>query len=141
MREYLKRGFTEGFKLEFQGERSKRTPKNLKSVFVNPEIARAKIKEELDAGRFVGPFKTPPFEDQTISPIGIIPKKSKNKYRLITHLSHPKGLSINDGISDSFASVQYGSVGDAIKILKRMGSGTFMAKTDIKHAFRLIPMH
>ena len=56
-------------------------------------------------------------------------------------MSFPKGLSINDGIPSEFASVKYGSVGQAIKIIKKLGKNTFMSKTDIEHAFRLIPLH
>ena len=33
------------------------------------------------------------------------------------------------------------SVGDATKLLKFLGNGCFMAKTDIKSAFRIIPIH
>ena len=140
-RDYLITGFTEGFKLEFVGKCSKLVPSNLKSTIQNPEATRQKINEELEAGRFLGPFNQPPFKEQVISPIGVVPKKAKNKFRLITHLSYQKGSSINDGISSEFASVKYGSVGDAIKLIKKLGTGVYMAKSDIKHAFRLIPLH
>ena len=30
---------------------------------------------------------------------------------------------------------------DAVKLLKRLGKGCFMAKTDVKSAFRIIPIH
>ena len=87
----------------------------------NPEVTEQKIKEELKAGRYMGPFEHPPFENQIVSPIGLQPKKAKNKYRLITHLSYPKGKSVNDGISKEFSSVKYATVADAIKIIKKLG--------------------
>ena len=37
--------------------------------------------------------------------------------------------------------MKYASVGDAVKLLKRLGKGCFMAKTDVKSAFRIIPIH
>ena len=36
--------------------------------------------------------------------------------------------------------MKYASVGDASKWIKRLGRGCFMAKTDVKSAFRIIPM-
>ena len=106
-----------------------------------PDITMEKIKEEINANRILGPLKNPPFTEQIVSPIGLQPKKTKNKFRLITHLSYPKGNSVNDGINKDFASVKYASVSDAINILKKLGSNAYMAKTDIKNAFRIIPIH
>jgi len=37
--------------------------------------------------------------------------------------------------------VKYASVRDAVKLLKRLREGCFMAKTDMKSAFRIIPIH
>ena len=133
--DYLIKGFTTGFELEFSGERSKVVPKNLKSAIVMPDITESKVTEELNAGRIIGPFKEPPFKDQVVSPIGLHPKKTPGKFRLITHLSFPSGKSVNDGIPMEFSSVKYASVPDAIKILKKLGTNTHMAKIDIKNAY------
>ena len=35
----------------------------------------------------------------------------------------------------------YVTIDDAIKGIKRFGPGSFLAKTDIESAFRLIPVH
>ena len=59
-------------------------------------------------------------------------------FRLIHHLSFPKGSSLNDGISDEHTSVSY--VDDAIRVMKSVGPGCFLAKTGIKNAFRIIPI-
>ena len=140
-REYLVNGFKNGFKLEFSGSGTSSIPSNLKSTLMHPEITKEKIDNELKAGRFIGPFLDPPFDNQIVSPIGLQPKKTNNKFRLITHLSHPKGSSVNDGISKEFSSVKYASVVDAISILKKLGKKSYMAKTDIENAFRIIPLH
>lgn len=59
----------------------------------------------------------------------------------IYHLSYPEGDSINDFIPKDPYSLQYVRVDDAIRILTTLGPGAFMAKTDLKSAFRLIPVH
>ena len=89
----------------------------------------------------MGPFHAPPFPSFRTSPIGIIPKKTPNEFRLIHHLSYPKGSSVNDFIPEESSSVQYATINDAISILKKLGKGCFLAKTDIKSAFRIIPVH
>ena len=44
------------------------------------------------------------------------------------------------GISDEYTRVSYATVADAIRLVKAVGPGCFMAKTDIKNAFRIIPI-
>ena len=46
-------------------------------------ILKEKIKQEVDAGRVVGPFDNPP--------LGLIPKKTLGDFRIIQHLSYPEG--------------------------------------------------
>jgi len=79
--------------------------------------------KEIEAGRVVRPFK------------------ALNEFRLIYHSSYPKGSSVNDSIPDECSSVHYATISDAIHILKKLGAGSFLAKTDIKSAFRIIPVH
>ena len=140
--EYLVGGFRTGFSLGFTGNIVKKKDcRNLKSAYEHPEVIEQKIKLELDAGRFMGPFDEPPFDNLITSPIGLQPKKKPGEFRLITHLSHPHGASVNSGIPDEFSSVQYNNVSDAIKIIKEKGRNCYMAKTDVKNAFRLIPIN
>ena len=37
--------------------------------------------------------------------------------------------------------MKYTSVGDASKSIKQLGRGCFLAKTDVKSAFRILPLH
>ena len=74
------------------------------------------------------------------SPLGLQPKKVQGEFRVIHHLSYPKGESINDGIPRHSATVKYSSVGQAIKNIISIGPRCYMAKTDIKSAFRIIPV-
>lgn len=64
-----------------------------------------------------------------------------SEFRLIHHLSFPCSSSVNDGIPWALSSVHYASTDDAIKLIKQLGPGCYMAKTDIASAFRIIPIH
>ena len=55
-------------------------------------------------------------------------------------LSRPLGSGVNDFINKDDYSLQYCNVDDAIRHLLSYGVGANMAKLDIKHAFRLIPV-
>ena len=70
-----------------------------------------------------------------------MPKKVPCEFRLIHHLSFPKGSSVNDSIPPKHTSVHYATIDEAIKLIKSAGPGCFLAKTDIKNAFRLIPIY
>ncbi|KAK3086988.1 hypothetical protein FSP39_000072 [Pinctada imbricata] len=141
LKDFLINGFTEGFKIPFTGQREFRISKNLKSATENPLVLQNAIEKEIKTGRAAGPFNSSPFKNFQISPLGVVPKKEKNEFRVIHHLSHPDGNSINDGINSIHTSVQYQTIEDAIRIVAKFGRGTLMAKTDIEHAFKLIPIH
>ena len=70
----------------------------------------------------------------------MVPKRTPGEYCLVHHLSFPKGSSISDGISDKFSSVQYATICDAIQKIKIAGKQCHLAKTDVKNAFRIIPV-
>ena len=141
LKQYLIDGFSFGFRIKFMGERRPFESPNLKSAQEQPHVVTAKLEKELEAGRIAGPFSSPPFPNLRCSPLGIVPKKDPSEFRLIHHLSYPKGSSVNDYIPEEFSSVHYASISDAISVIKKLGAGCFMAKTDIKSAFRIIPVH
>ena len=116
------------------------TSKNLVSAFLHPTVVDDKIRKELDSHRLAGPFHFPPLHPFRISPLGVVPKKTPGEFRLIHHLSYPKGSSVNDDIESEHTRVCYATVDDAIKFIKLAGPGCFLAKTDIKNAFRIIPI-
>ena len=137
----LVNGFKFGFDIGYRGvPNSNINVSNLKSALERPIVVSEKIRKELEANRLVGPFPYPPFEFFQINPIGLVPKKEPDTFRLITHLSSPPGQSINDGIDHEFSEVHYSSIQDAISLLINLGKGVFMAKCDIRSAFRLLPV-
>ena len=105
------------------------------------EVLSSKLDKERSAGRTVGPFSSPPFADFVSSPLGVIPKKTQGEFRIIHHLSYPDGSSVNDFIPSEKSTVHYASISDAIAMIKSIGRGSYMSKTDIKSAFRIIPIH
>ena len=121
LKSFLADGFRFGFSIHFVGERSSFESPNLKSALQSPDIVSAKLQKEIDAGRIVGPFRTHPFPVFRTLPISLDPKKTPNEFRLIHHLSYPKGLSVNDSIPDDCSSVHYATISDAVNILKNLG--------------------
>lgn len=130
--ELLVSGFTFGFPIHHEGKRISSHSDNLMSALYNPDVVDLKIESELLAGRLSGPFVIPPLSPFRVSPLGVFPKKAPFQFRLIHHLSYPKGSSVKDGISADFSSVRYATITDAIKHIRAVGQGRFLSKTDIK---------
>ena len=114
----------------------------MRSALENPEPVDKYLAKELHAGRIRGPFTLDQLTGAQISRFGVIPKAGQpNKWRLILDLSSPKGCSVNDGIDKERCSLKYASVEDAVQQIWSMGQGTLLAKIDIEHAYRNIPVH
>ena len=111
------------------------------SAYLHPHVINDKLSQEISLGRMAGPFAMPPFSDFQCSPIGLVPKSTPGEYRLIHDLSYPKGASINSEIPREYTTVQYDTLDTFLAFVKTCGPGALMAKTDIKSAFRLIPVH
>ena len=139
--QYLISGFTKGFYIHNSSFHPSTLARNLKSAFQHPDQVILKLNKELQSGRLAGPFSTPPLKDFVVSPIGLMPKKEPGQFRLIHDLSSPHGSSINDGIPKEFSTVQYQTVAQAIEAIVMAGPSSYLAKSDIKSAFRLIPLH
>ena len=138
---YLVQGFRDGFNLSNVVFYPSDPPRNLKSSSQFPDIVDSKLSKERELGRICGPFESVPLKEMVFSPLGLQPKKAPGQFRVIHHLSYPKGTSINDGIPRECATVKYATVSQAIRFMLRFGHGCFLAKTDIKSAFRIVPVH
>ena len=130
-----------GTRIGYLGPHQPRVSRNLISASQHPGVVSGNIHKEVQLGRIAGPFSSPPLPDLQCHPIGVVPKKHSVEWRTIYHLSYPEGDSINDHIPKDPYSLQYVRVDDAIAILRSLGPGSFMAKTDLKSAFRLMPIH
>ena len=140
MARFLLEGFSKGFPLNYHGPRQSFFASNLESATSNPAAVDLKLSQEIGLSRISGPFDHPPFKIFWVSPLGLVPKKVPGEFRMIHHLSFPKGNSINDGIPSEYTHVQYARIDDAIRMIKVVGQGCFLAKTDIKSAFRILPI-
>ena len=136
-------GIRDSFRVGFDRRQPlKPVRKNMQSALTNPAPVSEYLQTELEAGLVLGPFREHQASEVHTSSFGVIPKRHQpGKWRLIVDLSRPEGKSVNDGISKELSSLRYTSVDDAAHIVTQMGPHTKLAKIDIAHAYRNIPVH
>ena len=136
-------GISYSFRIGYSPWKSLKSAKgNLGCALDHPEVVDQYLTEELAQNRVAGPFHTAWAPYMHISRFGVIPKHHQsNKWRLIIDLSHPVDHSVNDGIPKSLCFLSYITIDSAISNILELGRGTLLAKIDIKHAFRLLPVH
>ena len=77
----------------------------MQSAILNSTVIDEYLTKERAVGRFIGPLS--PEVDVHLSCFGVIPKGHiPHKWRLITDLSYPPGLSVNDGIVEELRSLK-----------------------------------
>ena len=140
--DYILTGFTEGFHVGFaRTTRLHDAEDNMASTREHQSVVDEYLSAECALGRVV---KLTHYERAVlsphISPFGVIPKRG-NKWRLILDLSSPQNHSVNDGIASPLCSLQYTKLDDAVRIIRRLGQGTQLAKMDLKSAYRIVPVH
>lgn len=131
----------EGTRIGYTGRRSDRVSPNLISAAQHSDVVSLNLQKEVALGRVAGPYPSPPLPKFQCHPVDVVPKKYSPEWRTIHHLSFPQGTSINDHILKDPYSRSYVRVDDVICILQSLGRGAFLAMTDLKSAFRLIPIH
>ena len=136
---WLTSGIRNGVHIGYTGSRCSLRAKNLRSAYLHPGVIQAELTKELAAGRMAGPYPTLSIPNVRCAGLGVVPKKG-GKWRMIMHLSAPRGHSINDAIPKERYSLQYSSVDDAVALLFQAGRGALMAKVDLKSAFRMVPV-
>ena len=143
---YVTRGIREGFRIGFHRSRPLRSAaRNMLSAYMHPEVIQTYLDKEGAAGRMLGPFSTQAvgvLPQLHVNHFGVIPKgHDTGKWRLITDLSYPLGLSVNDGIDPELCSLTYTSVDAVAEVAVSYPPGAVLAKVDIESAYRLIPVH
>ena len=130
--DYLLSGIKEGFLITDEDANPVRScTRNYKSATVtNREATEAAIVNEVNLGRYII-CKDKPF---ITSSLGAIPKNN-NSIRIIHDLSRPKG-GVNQWSTNN--SVAYATIDDALKLTKQ---SSYLAKVDLKNAYRLVPIH
>ncbi len=115
---------------------------NSRAALLNPDTVEAKIQKELEMRRIAGPFKEPPFKNFKCSPLSIREKSTPGQYRLLHNLSYPyDDKLVNHNIPTEHSKVKYATLQDAISIIQHLSPGFYLAKSDIKSAFRIVPLH
>ena len=115
---------------------------NLISSSQHPEVVSANLCKEIQLGQVAGPFPFLPLPNFQSHPVGVVPKNTPlSGEPFIYHLSYQEGDNINDHIPKDPYSLQYVCIDDVISILQQLGPGSFMAKTELKSAFCLMPIH
>lgn len=114
-------------------------PNNL-SARSRPSAVSEAIAREVSRGHTAGPFPYPPYTPFRCNPLGARDKPD-GSVRLLLDLSQPEGLSVNSHIDKASFAVHYTSMTDAVeKIFDAGPQGALLAKADLQHAFRLIPV-
>ena len=112
----------------------------MSSAILNPQPVTEFLQTELKAKRIIGPL--PDIPEVQISRFGVIPKQGQpGKWRLILDLSSPHERSVNDGVAPHLCSIRYATVDDAVSRILQLGKNALLAKIDIEHAYRNIPIH
>ena len=105
----------------------------MQSTLVNPRPVSEFLQTELGAGRIIGPL--PDIPEIQISRFGVIPKPGQpGKWRLILDLSSPHSWSI-------LCSIRYTTVDNAVCRILSQGTNSLLAKIDVEHAYRNVPIH
>ena len=142
-RQYLINGFKHGFSLEYQGGLNgcKRLAPNLKLRVGNKLELWNKVMNEVELGRYAGPFEQPPYDCFVQSSIGLVPKDKGTKTRLIFHMSYPRnGESVNSGIPYEKCTVKYPDFNEAVNLCLQEGVGCSIGKSDMSSTFRHVRM-
>ena len=141
LKTYLIDGLTNGFSIGFNDTAHAPTqPNNLLSATQHSKEVTKALQKEIQRGHTSGPFLHPPWKDLHCSPLGSREKKDGSR-RLIMDLSQPQGNSINDNIEKEDFPCQYTHFDNATNMVYNKGKNCLMTKIDIKHAFRLLPVH
>ena len=97
--------------------------------------------KEVELHRFAGPFEHIPFREYVQNPAGLV-AKANGQTRLIFHLSYDfhDYKSINHYTPKEQCLVKYRDFDQAVRLCTNAGRGAYMAKSDMKSAFRHLPI-
>lgn len=113
-------GYTHGFK---SGCTSASLPcvlkKKRKSTLDYPDIIDNYIQTGLSKGRIAGPFSNKPFKNVVVSRLGLVPKGSTDKFRVIHDFSFLENQTVNSNIPRENSAVQYDFIDQVIDLVQK----------------------
>ncbi len=127
-------GLTNGVDIGCTGPDTGATYPNWPSADELEEDVSITIEQNIDSGRVVGPWSSPPIPEYIASPIGAF-RKPSGKIRMIHDLSFPPGKSVNDHIDPDLFKLQYVTVDEVAKTCARFDRPGWLAKSDLSNAF------
>lgn len=140
-RRFIYKGFSEGFALGVVGSVPASISPNHSSALTHPDFIDRKLQKELGLNRIKGPYKSAPFKNFKVSPLGVVPKREPNSFRLIQDLSFgPQGSAVNHFIPAENATVTLETFDDVAKLVLNSGRNSLISKADIEEAYRIVPL-
>ena len=130
---------TTGFDIGYHGPHSDLQAPNLTSASQYPSAIDHYLHSDCKQDRMAGPFDEPPFSSFRCAGMGVVLKQD-GSWQVITHLSAPKGQSINTFIDHEAVTLKYTKVDNAIHLANQLGRGTLLAKIDLEKTFRQCPV-
>ncbi len=127
-----------GFHVGYTGDRSGMDPVPNRIKQADVHKASVKILEEVQAGRFAGPFPSPPYAQMRFSPLQAVPKDGDD-IRLLINLSSPFGDSVNT--YEHQHAMRYEGVDMVCGMIASMGPTCRLWKLDVKSAYRHVRVH
>ena len=119
---------------------------NTASAYIHADVTHAEVKRFVEKGFLLGPFsrKDLPFQYLRISPMFVIEKKTRGKWRMIVNLSAPDGDSVNDSRELQF-TIKYESIKVAIQRLRELRRANekrliLLSKEDIETYYHRLPV-
>ena len=126
---------------------------NHPSALRHPDIIQKHLDTEILHGAMLGPFTIPPYSPWChVSPMMTADKRdwsldedAEPEKRVVTDLSWPHGLSVNDGcpkdVYDSYLyKLQLPCADNLIEMILKAGPNSWMWSSDISRAFRQLPL-
>ena len=140
--DYLITGVSKGFSLGTVGVVTPSVSPNHSSVSpTSVKFIQTKLDKEISLGRIKGPYNEPPLSDFISSPLGVVPKKEPNSFRLIHNLSFG-GLhgSVNSFIPFENSTVSLETFDHVVSLVLRCGKNSLISKGDLEDAYRTVPI-
>ena len=153
--DYLVKGFSQGFDLEYWGPDPHRDlSQNLTLHVGDKTMLWTKVMKEVKQNRYAEPFSKIPLNKYVLSPIGLVPKDGGKDMRLIFHLSYDflksGNKSVNYYMSKEVSSVKYKdldhTIQQSLQLLRNIqfdieddeNMYIWYGNSDIKSAFHLV---
>ena len=131
---FLSDGIQNGFKLAPPSSQfSPAHQDNYKSA--TNANAKSAVEQTILSEMAIGNYVISDGKPTIVSALGAIPKPDSSEVRLIHDCSRPPGRGLNDYIQSQ--SFKFQTLDD-VKLLR---PNYFMAKSDLRHAYRSVPIH